>query len=125
MKTSIKVFSVLRIVGYALVSLLCIYYVVIFFGTLGLSDEDFASRAQKYELTITKSDVSLFGIVFLIVLIYAVICIIISALTLKKVSEPLEKKPVVYGILNIIFCGILTGIFLLCLEPVKERPSKI
>lgn len=122
MKTVIKVFSILRIIAYVFVSLVLILAIVSCFG---LSEEYFNEFAKNAGLEITKSDLSVLGIIYIILLIYIIACIVLSALTIKKVSEPLEAKPVVYGVLNFIFCGLLTGIFLLCLNPdVEEKPEK-
>lgn len=106
MKTAAKIFLILSIISESIATIVCIIFTIIF----GLNG-DLINQNVGY-------DISKFYIaVFVICLVLCAIGVLVSVLSLKKLGTATSKKELVpYGVLCLIFSGIVPGILLLCID---------
>ncbi len=117
MKTAIKVFEII-----ALVLAACGIFISAFM-IIGLaSGNDQIINAVVSQGTVTDKEAiqatisALIG-AYVTILIFEIVRVVLTILSLKKVNQPIEKRPVALGILNIFFGSFIGGILLLCLSP--------
>ncbi len=118
MKTAIKVFEILAIVFAAFTCVLLIFILTGLFSgneqvieSLIKQSGDALTEATRNQLIVS------FKVSYSIMLVWEIVRIVIASLTLKKVKNPIEHKPICLGILNIFFGSFVGGILLFFLEP--------
>ncbi len=118
MRKAIKVFEILRIIVGILMFLLCLLLVI------GIANKDetivnaIITNSGKdgiNEETI-QALLNTYFVFYIVVLIWEVVAIVVSVLTLRKVKNPVDKKPVMLGIFNILCRSLISGILCLCLN---------
>ncbi len=108
MKTAIKVFEIIALVIAALCGVLCLVLIIcIAAGS--------AEVAKQFEAMGLTAGVAI--AYYVVILIFEVLRIVLTVFSIKRVNQPIEKRPVALGILNIFFGSFIGGILLLCLSP--------
>lgn len=116
MKTAIKVFEILALICGFIFGFICLFMVI----GLAAGNEQIV-QAVVQQGAAGKDDaqavVGTFIGVYSVLLVLEVVRIVLTILSLRKVSKPFDKKPVGLGVLNIFFGSFIGGILLLCLTP--------
>lgn len=113
MKLVIKIFDILTLIGSivaVVISAIC--GIMSFAGNQTMLEQ--TAKQQNISIADAKSAMVVVGVFFLIIAVYYLFTAILCIVTLKKIKNPMPKKPIALGVLNILFCNIISGICLLC-----------
>ena len=109
MKLVIKIFDILTLIA----SIVAVIFVA-FMGIYSLAATDAVLKQAGTDATVTADGVKALGVFLLIVAVYYLFTAALCIVTLKKIKNPMQKKPIALGVLNILFCNLISGICLLC-----------
>ncbi len=119
MKTVIKVFEIISIIGKAISTIIClIFSFSCFAASKTLIDEFIKSGSAKNEEE-AKAALAVAAVFLIILAIYSILSLVLSVVTLVKLKN-MTKKPIALGVLNILFASLISGICLLILDPASE-----
>lgn len=117
MKTAIKVFEIIALVLAAFGVFISLFMVI----GLASGNDQIVNAVINQGTTTDKEAIqsAISGLIgaYVTILIFEIVRIVLTILSLKKVNQPIEKRPVALGILNIFFGSFVGGILLLCLSP--------
>ncbi len=117
MKTAIRVFEILALILAILIGFVCVFMIIgLASGNDQIIDAVIKNNQEMDAATVQAAISGLLGY-YVFMLIWEVVRVVLTIVSLKKVGKPIDKKPVALGVLNIFFGSFVGGILLLCLKP--------
>ncbi len=119
MKTAIKVFEILAIIAAVFTGILLVFVLVgIATGSNQIIDALINQNGgSSLDEASRNAIITTITVYYSFILVWEIVRIVIAVLSLKKVKNPISKKPVALGVVNIFFGSLIGGILLLCLKP--------
>ncbi len=122
MKTVIKVFEIISIIGKVISTIFCLILSFSCFAASKTMIDEFIKNGTAKNEEEAKAALAIIAVYFIILAIYSLLCLVISVVTLVKLKN-MTKKPIALGVLNILFASLISGICLLILDPTPETSA--
>lgn len=119
MKTVIKVFEIISIIGKAISTIFCLIFSFSCFSASKTIIDEFIKNGTAKNEEEAKAALAVVAIYLIILALYSLFSLVISVVTLVKLKN-MTKKPIALGVLNILFASLISGICLLILNPTSE-----